>query len=385
MKILFVTATPLEYSSSANMRNIALIKGLISNDHQVYTLSYYPEQDSAYYNLKLIEGINFKKRYFIPLSKLHTSFTTKNEGKKSIKRKVKSLVYKIYTAFKIYDSRKDIVKRIGNIELDEKFDLLISSSDPKSSHLLAKKILEKSPDLAKRWIQYWGDPFLMDINCKSKMPKTIIKETEKRLLKSCDKVIYVSPFTLKEQKKIYSELSYKLFFLPIPYMKEKNYIATKNKIVEIGYFGDYYSNDRNILPLYNAIKNLKMNLTICGNSNIELEKTNNVEIYSRQPIERVEKIEKITDILICICNRRGTQIPGKIYHYAATNKPILIILDGDKKEELRIYFESFNRYKLCENTEEDIMKAVKDIINEKVEYKPLTLLSSEKIAKKFIE
>lgn len=385
MKILFVTATPLEYSSSANIRNIALIKGLINNNNEVYTLSYCPEKDSAYYNSKLIEGINFKNRYFIPLSKLHTRFTTKNEGKKSIKRKVKSFVYKIYTTFKIYDSRKDIVKRIGNIELDEKFDLLISSSDPKSSHLLAKKILEKRPDLAKRWIQYWGDPFLMDINRKSKMPKIIIKETEKRLLKSCDKVIYVSPFTLKEQRNIYSDLSYKLFFLPIPYLKEKNYFATKNKVVEVGYFGDYYSTDRNILPLYNVIKNSKMKLTICGNSNIELEKTKNVEIYSRQPIERVEEIEKITDILICICNRRGTQIPGKIYHYAATNKPILIILDGDRKKELREYLESFNRYKLCENTEQDILKAIKDISNENVEYKPLSLLSSEKIAKEFIK
>ena len=31
MKILYVTAVPLEYSSSANFRNIALIRGLMEN------------------------------------------------------------------------------------------------------------------------------------------------------------------------------------------------------------------------------------------------------------------------------------------------------------------------------------------------------------------
>ena len=55
-------------------------------------------------------------------------------------------------------------------------------------------------------------------------------------------------------------------------------------------------------------------------------------------------------------------------------------MDGDRKKELREYLESFNRYKLCENTEQDILKAIKDISNENVEYKPLILLSSDKIA-----
>ena len=39
MRILYITSYPLEYSSSANMRNIALIKGLIENGNEVHTLS----------------------------------------------------------------------------------------------------------------------------------------------------------------------------------------------------------------------------------------------------------------------------------------------------------------------------------------------------------
>ena len=270
--------------------------------------------------------------------------------------------------------------------IKEKFDLIISSSDPKSSHLIAEKLIELNPNIAKKWIQYWGDPFVGDINKNSIIPANVIKKEEKRLIGLCDEVIYVSPFTLEQQQKNYPEYKDKMKFIPIPYIKEKIYEKVSNPKITLGYFGDYKSNDRNIKPLYNTItKNNEYYLNICGNSDIKLEVKENISIRPRQRMNVIEELEKKSDILVCICNRKGTQIPGKIYHYAATNKPILIILDGDKKEELRKYFDSFSRYKLCENTEEDIMEAVKDIINERVEYKPLNLLSSEKVAEEFIK
>ena len=98
-----------------------------------------------------------------------------------------------------------------------------------------------------------------------------------------------------------------------------------------------------------------------------------------------QNIEEETDILICICNKKGTQIPGKIYHYAATNKPILIILDGEKKEELKTYFEKFKRYNICQNTEESIMENINKIIKEKNKCEPLKELNAKNIAKAFLD
>ena len=279
-----------------------------------------------------------------------------------------------------------LVKKITKSTIVDKFDLIISSSDPKSSHLLAEKLIKLNSDITKRWIQYWGDPFAGDINKNTIVPTKFIKKEEKKLIDLCDKVIYVSPFTLEEQKENYPDCKNKMEFLPIPYVKEKIYKEVKNSKVTLGYFGDYKSKDRNIKPLYKAIEKEKgFYLNICGNSDLSLLQKENMIIKPRQKLDVVEKLEENCDILVCICNKKGTQIPGKVYHYAATNKPILIILDGDKKEELRKYFESFNRYVLCENTESEIINAINNIRNSNIGYKPLESLSAKKIAEKFIQ
>ena len=385
MKILYITATPLEYNSSANMRNIALIKGLEELGNEVSTLSSDFCEDSIY--IESIESkVKLKDRYWIKLGQLQSNITNKVNSKNKFKKKVKEKLYKIYTKFSIYDPRKTLTSKIKKGLVNSKFDLIISSSDPKSSHLLAEKIIQLNPDITKMWIQYWGDPFCGDINRNTIIPDFFIKREEKRLIKKCDKVVYVSPFTLERQQKIYKEYKEKMVFVPIPFLKEKVYKNVKNEKVVLGYFGDYNSKDRNINHLYNVVKeNIKLELNICGNSDITLKEKENIKIKTRQKTSILTSLEEVVDILICICNRSGTQIPGKIYHYAATNKPILIILDGQNRKELKRYFEDFDRFELCNNHEKDIEKAILNIINSKKNYKPSDLLEPKHIAQNIVE
>ena len=53
MEILFITSYPLEYNTSANIRNISVLNGLIKNGHRVYTLSPYPT-NLAFYSGRLL-------------------------------------------------------------------------------------------------------------------------------------------------------------------------------------------------------------------------------------------------------------------------------------------------------------------------------------------
>jgi len=388
MKILFVTSTPLEYSSSANMRNIALINGFIELGYEVSTLSSDIEKNSKYIDKTLVD-IKFKNRYWISNSTIHENMTKKsneeNSLKSSIKTKLIKFIYKIYSKLTIYDSRKSLVNKLANIRIDEEFDLIISSSDPKSSHLIAKKLLEINPKIAKKWIQYWGDPFCIDINKRSCLPKSFIKKEEEKLIKACDCVVYVSPFTLDKQQQIYKKYTEKMKFLPIPYKKEIIYPKTNNKYTILGYFGDYNSKDRNIVPLYNTVEKMDIGLEICGNSDFVLESTEKIRILPRQKMDIIREKEKNVDLLVCVCNKSGTQIPGKVYHYAATNKPILLILDGENRKELKEYFERFNRYIICENTEESIEQIIKEKISIKENYCPSDEFKSTTIANKFIE
>lgn len=380
MKILFVSTSPLEYSASSNMRNIALLNGLIQNGHIIYTLTPIADKKSLMYDESLCD-IKIKKRYYIDMGFIHSSLA-KSKSKKS---KIKSFVYNFTKKFKIYDFRSDLAKR--NIVIDENFDILISSSDPKSSHLVAERLIEKNKNITKYWIQYWGDPFYGDINDKRRFMKFFVKRAESKLIKSADKLIYVSPFTLKNQQKIYDKYKEKMYFLPIPFNKEIIYSdRKKTKKLNLGYFGDYYSRNRNIMPLFNAVnESTNTSLIICGNSDISLKNTDNIKIFDRQQLNVIRKYEEDSDVLICICNSHGSQIPGKVYHYAATNKPILIIIDGELSEELKEYFESFNRYILCYNNKESIQDTLVTLASNNLTYLPCDKLKAKNIASEFIK
>lgn len=382
MKILYITSYPLEYSSSANMRNIALIKGLIENGNEVHTLSTSLDKESSLYDNSLL-NINISKRYWIELGNIHKKMQIKKS--QNLKKKLIDIAYKIYMKVNLYDSRAKLSKKVNDLKIDDKYDLIISSSDPKSAHLFAEELIKSNPTITKKWFQYWGDPFANDINRRSWLPKSIVKKEENRLLNLCDKVIYVSPFTLEEQKKTYSKVKEKMFFLPIAYIEEKRFSNQKNDNIAIGYFGDYKKNDRNIKELYDCCKKYNYKLYIAGNSDISLESTNNINVMPRQKKSVIEEYEEKCDILVCICNKKGTQIPGKVYHYSCTNKPILILLDGDNHEKMKKYFESYDRFCISYNNLNNIHTEIEKIRKDKKTYEPCEKLNSKNIAKQLIE
>lgn len=89
--------------------------------------------------------------------------------------------------------------------------------------------------------------------------------------------------------------------------------------------------------------------------------------------------------MVVILNLRGGQIPGKLYHLAATNKPILVIMDGDYKQIIREYLNGFDRYILCDNTEESISNAINDQLVVKREYFPIPELGPVSISRHFLQ
>lgn len=112
--------------------------------------------------------------------------------------------------------------------------------------------------------------------------------------------------------------------------------------------------------LYQAARETGIEVNICGNPCNLFQSTGQIHIHPRLPLQALRPIEDSTNVLIFLCNRRGGQIPGKIYQYSATDKTILFILDGTEEEQgvLKEYFGQFNRYVFCQNTASDIAKAI---------------------------
>lgn len=384
MKILYVVSRPLEINTSASIRNRATIMGLVENGHDVDLVTTEPDKNHFAYDKSMhLENVR------ITYIKLDGIQSAARIGRKiKILKPIKNLAIKYFESHNIYDNLKGIINHTSQVNIND-YDIIISSSDPKSSHLFVETAIKKSKQkYVGKWIQIWGDPFFSDITLSESINKKNIYFEEKRLLSLCNRIVYVSKLTLETQKKLYSEYSDKMMFIPIPYLNE---VKTPNrnfkdvKTIRLAYCGDYASQVRNIMPLYDAVieSNLNINLTICGNSDLNLLPVNNINIFKRQEYNIVEEIEKNADILIHISNLSGSQIPGKIYQYTGTTKPILFILDGDEKA-IREQFEQFNRFYFVRNNSKEVQEMIRKIIFENKQFECISDFSKMQIAKKII-
>jgi len=385
MKILFVTSIPLEYNSSANMRNLALIQGMIDLGNTVYTLSPSPNANAKQYDKSTVPEALHERRFWMDTPEYNKSIETTPTFLDKVRGKIKKIMYDVYVSVSVYDPRARIANKIPAELASEKFDVIISSSDPKSSHLIVENLKTTNPSISEVWIQYWGDPFANDINRLSKLPTKVIEKEEYRILQKADMILYVSPVTFSVMKKKYPQLQQRMLFEPVPFRKKIEYTTLPNDIFTIGYFGDYYSKDRNITPLLNGVMNESCKLLLVGNTDIQFENTaGNVVKLGRQEVSEIRKMEENVDLLVCVCNKKGTQIPGKIYHYSATNKAILLIVDGEYKTELVNYFKGFNRFYICENDKDSIIETLRRIKSEKKNFAPLNDFASSAIANRIL-
>jgi len=192
---------------------------------------------------------------------------------------------------------------------------------------------------------------------------------EAKLLYYPDKILYVTPITVTNQKKYYPENANKMDWCPLPAYYEREYPKTNNPKKIYGYFGQYFPKVRNLEPFYRAAKEKEILVNIFGDPADLFESTKNIHIQPRVGLNELEEVENITDVLVFVANLKGGQIPGKIYQYSATNKTILFILDGAAEEQkiLIDYFKKFKRYVFCENNVQSIKAAIERIESDNIE------------------
>lgn len=381
MNVLIVKLSPIYGLNSSMLRSLALTKGLLSLGYSIDFITTPINEAHTVY-----EGYDFFSKINIIELKGNSVYNNLIKGtkKSGIKKEIYSLARKIYHDFTFFDHTKSIAEKIKIDDLpSRKYDLVISISDPKTSHMAVNTLARQGLEYSK-WIQYWGDPLALDISHTNKLPLFINKQVENKLFYDSDLILYASPVTLQKQKELFKHSSPKMKFIPTPYIEKKLYPRTNNEKFQLGYFGDYVSKTRNIKPLYDASLELKeiVDLTVVGNTDINFEPTENIHFYERQEIA---KFEANTDLLVCMLNKKGTQIPGKIFHYASTNKPILLILDGEYGEEIGEYFKKLKRYYICSNNKEEIKEKINVIKNDSSEQSPLDAFSPTDVAKKILD
>ena len=389
MRVLYVTGACLTKNTSANMSHNSYLQGLIENGAMVEVVmakdgwgsedNKLPKfKDITYYEYESVSWADRLRsfvRKFFPIGDSHKSTTPSSQGnsskkatasnikrRKSLRDYVKSLFYILFNPDPVYPIHSVWLKNAQRFKSNTLYDLVISNSSPAASHKLVTLLKEKGQIHYKKWIQIWEDPWYYDLYGGR---SEAIKQEEHALLQQAEEIYYVSPLTLHYQKRYFHDCAEKMRSIPLPYLKFGEGRFTESSDVSFGYFGDYYSYTRNLEPFYKALLTLNCKGYIYGDSNLNLQGTDIITVSGRITLDDLEKIQEQTSVLVHLCNLKGGQIPGKIYHYSATEKPILFILDGTKeeKEVLKNYFSQFNRYCFCENNQDSIRKAMTYIID----------------------
>ena len=381
MRVLYITASCLTRNASANISHNAFVKGLLENGCSVDILmakDSWGEKDSAlpvweeatYHSF---DSISFADRLRFALKGSAAESTHQQKGvgsaalpqekpPVSIRSVGKRLFYLVFPSDPLYPLEKKWLKEARRFSSKEEYDLVFSNSSPAASHRLAWELIRKGRIRCKRWVQVWEDPWFGDLYGNR---PTSVKEEEHMLLQAGSEIYYVSPLTLDYQKELFADCADKMSFVPLPCLPESTSSATGAPPASFscGYFGDYYSKTRNLLPFYEAVKDAGIPAYICGDSDLGLSSTDTVSVSGRVTLDVLAQYQEKAGILVHLCNLKGGQIPGKIYHYSATDKPILFILDGTPSEQARIrsFFEPFNRYVFCSNDRSSILEALEHI------------------------
>lgn len=380
MKILIISGNSLDNNSSTNLYKKRIFKEL-SKGNNLTVISSNNTKEDILYKLNDIEYIEYSLKslrnrlidYIISTFRVNNNnkigYSTNKVDKETTTINMIGLLKKTYNFFKssnrkLYGVYTDWVSKATKLINLNEYDLIISISHPAVSHKLAYELCDDYNGNIK-WFQIWFEPW--NLKKVNKYPQKI-KSEKTKFLESGDHIFYMNPFTYNKTLEKYNDYANKVHLLDLPININQNVQKKKGKKKYLGYFGSYFTHNRNIIPLYEAVNDLNdFESYIIGNSNIKLKSKSNIIIKDRIPYNKLKKYEKNVSILVVISNYKkySELIPGKIYEYSSTSKYILIILDGkeEHKKKMKEYFSKFNRYIYCNNNKESIKKTLRMIAN----------------------
>lgn len=341
MKILYICSLFCQKNSSAAIRNMSLVDGLVKNGHQVkvVTLAVNSEEEN-----KLYKEIDCQINLLGSASK-SLSPTNKLGGFTS--SKLFSKLFNFIRPILFFpDTHNRFIKLIQDEELGQ-FDVIISSSDTKSSHFAALKVKEKFP--FKKWVQIWGDPWVADVTL-DRLSKFRIKGKEEFLLNKADQVVYISKITMDFMKGLYPKFKNKINYVPRSYYKKIINPLVKTKNLRFLYTG-VISHGRNIEAVFEwfeesfALNSSALDIYgyVSDEMKLDFSRYKKVNFQGILNYEDILKEYETTDVLLLLGNKIGsTQIPGKLYDYLGTNLPILCVMHSHD-EPVSILLKSFKQ------------------------------------------
>ena len=246
-------------------------------------------------------------------------------------------------------------------------DILLTSAPPFGSLVLGYLAKRKfGPRLT--WVIDFGDPwsFASDKNLTYPILK-FVQFIENRILEKCDAAIFTTKKTqvqyLKQLNK--SNLKSIVIYQGADRNLDNNY--NYDVTYDLVYTGTFYRDIREPFSLYEAAAQLNRNLIIAGNIDPYFKKIPNghegfIKFLGNLDQNVVFKLQRSAKILVFIDNKSSTQLPGKIFEYIASGRPLLCIgISNDSP----LYEIDFQQYPIvfCQNSSASIVDAISQLEN----------------------
>lgn len=338
MKILFVIEKACKKNDSNS--NIAdVIMDYLKKNHQVYVVT---QNTTRNEKLKIAKKDNII--YYFYLSAYEQQLKIMGKDKEKLKEfetnkgiffikhpvfALKRMVYAIHekSNFKFMISR--VIKKVCKTH---NIDVAIAVTLP----YFTASSLAKAKVKAKKII-YQLDPYSQNYYFKDD-PKA--EKIEKDTLECIDRIItsdliYEENLTNNLRKYIG-----KFKTVEYPNVRELSNSKSKNKIsflsgkINCCFVGNFYSQIRNpkyLFEVFSSLKDTDIVLHIIGDmydgklEDFKSYTANNIIFHGRKSLETAIDCMRRADILVSINNTIANQVPGKIFDYISTGKPIINI------------------------------------------------------------
>lgn len=254
---------------------------------------------------------------------------------------------------------------------ENSYDAIISSAFPFTCHIVGYFLKQLSG--GKPWIADYGDPWVN--NPSFDLPKWrsfIDKEIESRILNSVNKIIVNTDRTKEHYLNLYPFLKSEDIKVITQGFSKKGFHEVSPEITDkfrIVYTGIFYK-DREPFILFDALTHVKeiwkdLEVIIAGNITKDEYKqyaenkglSEIVRFIGFVPQKKALSFQKGASVLLLIGNRGGIQVPGKIYEYFASKRPILSITI-DKYDIASTFVDRFKRGISVENDSEKLSESI---------------------------
>lgn len=274
-------------------------------------------------------------------------------NKSKFKSKIRKFYHK-YIKFFVFPDRMIFWNKyltesvIDEVRVNGSPDLIISVGFPFSTHFAAVKL--KNLYESKLVLDY-GDPWSFNPSNETipKRRKFIDLFFEKKILMNADYVTVTTKQTREKYLKTFPFLDNKIQVITqgvdtsIYSQKDDKVYEKKTNEIHFFYSGLFYEDIRNPLSFIDAIeemtkielRNRNIIITIAGKmeeyvlSKIESLQNKNItyRLLGNITLDEVVFYQKKCDCLLFFGNLGSLQLPGKIFEYLATDRPIFAICD----------------------------------------------------------